>query len=209
MRRIVLRVLAATAAVAVLAAVALAVAVYGWDYPVAELAPERGGPLVVVDRHGVVLREVPSASGRPGRAGWVTLDALPPIAVLAVVASEDDRFFEHTGVDPRGVARATWLNLRGGRVAYGGSTITMQLVRMLHSGGKPRTLARKIAEAVRAMRLERAMGKREILEQYLNRAYYGNDASTQSTKCGARNGAGCNRGTTGSSSARSASATSR
>jgi penicillin-binding protein 1C len=170
------RIVAWIAAVPVAAAIALAVAVLGWRYPVEELSVERGGPLIVVDRDGTVLREVPSADGRPGRAGWVSLDSLPPAAVAAIVASEDERFYQHHGVDPRGVVRALWLNVAGGRVAYGGSTITMQLVRMVHHAGAPRTLGHKIEEAVLALRLERELGKREILEQYLNRAYYANGA---------------------------------
>jgi penicillin-binding protein 1C len=155
---------------------ALLAAVYLVSYPVDTLAPDRGGPLVITDRDGVPLRSLPSADGRPGRAAWVPLDRVPAAAVLAIIASEDHHFYRHRGVDGRGVARAAWLNLRNLRLAYGGSTITMQLVRMADGPDKPRTLRRKVSEAVRALRLERAMDKRAILEQYVNRAYYGNGA---------------------------------
>ncbi len=154
----------------------LAVAVWGWSYPVARLAPELGGPLRVTDRHGHLLRSVPGPSHRPGRESWVGLAEIPSHVILAVLASEDARFYEHRGVDPIAVARAAWLDLRAGRYAYGASTLTMQLVRMLDPELRPPTLANKLAQAVLAMRLERAVGKREILEQYLNRAYYGNGA---------------------------------
>ena len=160
-----------------LAAGVLAVAVLGWDYPVHELSPDRGGPLVLLDRHGLELARVPAADGRPGAADWVRLDQVPAVAVATFLVSEDDRFFEHGGVDPAGLGRAAWLDLKEGRLAYGGSTITMQLVRMLHSAGQERTLRRKLVEAVLAMRLERAASKQQILEQYLNRAYFGNGAS--------------------------------
>jgi penicillin-binding protein 1C len=106
----------------------------------------------------------------------VRLDAVRSHAILALLASEDRRFFEHAGVDPVGIARAMWLNLAGGKIGYGGSTITMQLMRMTHSQGEERTLANKIKESILALRLERAMGKREILEQYVNRAYFGRGA---------------------------------
>jgi penicillin-binding protein 1C len=169
------RAFAAGAAVTALAAAALAIAVFGWDYPVESLSPDRGGPLVVVDRSGLLLARVPGERG-PGRDAWVELDRVPAIAVATFLVSEDEGFFDHAGVDLRGLGRAAWLDLREGRMAYGGSTITMQLVRMLHSAGEERTIRNKIGEAVLAMRLERALGKAEILEQYVNRAYFGNGA---------------------------------
>ncbi len=155
---------------------ALLVAVFCFPYPTAKMSPAGGGPLLITDRNGALLRSVPSPDGRPGRENWVALDRIPSHAVLTVIASEDSGFYEHRGVDGRGVARAMWLDLRQRRAAYGGSTITMQLARMLHSSGEPRTLTNKIREAVYALRMERAVGKATILEQYLNRAYYGHGA---------------------------------
>jgi penicillin-binding protein 1C len=166
----------AVLALTVLGAVALAIAVFGWSYPVAGLAPERGGPLLVLDRHGRLLRSVPGPAHRPGRAAWVPLERVPSHALLALIASEDRRFYEHPGVDAVGLARAAWLDVRAGRLAYGGSTITMQLVRMVDPDLQRRSVAGKIAQLVQALRLERAVDKRFILEQYLNRAYYGNGA---------------------------------
>jgi penicillin-binding protein 1C len=154
----------------------LAVAVLAVPYPVERLSPDAGGPLVILDRRGEVLRRVPAEDGRPGREAWVPLERIRSHAVLALVQSEDERFFEHAGVDPVGLARAVLLNLREGRLGYGGSTITMQLMRMVHNPGEPRTLANKIEEAVLALRLERSMDKRDILEHYLNRAYFGRGA---------------------------------
>jgi penicillin-binding protein 1C len=170
------RVVLAGLALGLASFVALMIAVYGWDYPVEELSPDRGGPLVVVDRNGMTLAHIPAADGRPGRHGWIALDQVPAIALATFLVSEDERFFEHGGVDVGGLGRAAWLNLDEGRLGYGGSTITMQLVRMLHSPGAERTLRNKVVESVLAMRLERAASKREILEQYVNRAYFGNGA---------------------------------
>lgn len=163
-------------ALAVAGVLALIIAVYGWDYPTELLDPDAGGPLVVEDRHGRVLARLPSADGRPGRGAWVRLDDVPAVAIATFLVSEDQDFFEHGGVDWAGVGRAAWLNLGERRFAYGGSTITMQLIRMVHSAGQPRTLRNKLEESVLAMRLERDMDKRTILEQYVNRAYFGNGA---------------------------------
>ncbi|HUT77938.1 MAG TPA: transglycosylase domain-containing protein [Polyangia bacterium] len=176
LRRALAAALLAGCGLAGLAFQSLAVAVLAVPYPVERLAPEAGGPLVILDRRGEVLRRVPAEDGCPGREDWVPLDRIRSHAVLTLVQSEDERFFEHAGVDPVGLVRAAWLDLRERRLGYGGSTITMQLMRMVHNPGEPRTLANKIEEAVLALRLERAMGKREILEHYLNRAYFGRGA---------------------------------
>jgi len=88
--------------------------------------------------------------------------------VKAVIAAEDKRFAEHGGVDLGALARASWQNITSGRRLSGASTITMQTVRLIHP--HRRTLFWKLVESVQALRLERALGKDEILSQYLNRA---------------------------------------
>lgn len=98
---------------------------------------------------------------------WVPLDELPPYVWQAFIAAEDRRFFEHTGVDFLGIARAMVVNLRAGRSRQGGSTITQQLVKNLLVG-KERSYERKLKEAVLAYRLEKALTKQEILELYVN-----------------------------------------
>jgi len=170
------RLLLLTLTLALAAAMGLVVAVVAFPYPVGQLSPREGGPLVLVDRAGRELRSLPAVDGRPGRDRWVTLDRISSHAVLTLIASEDQSFFEHHGVDPWGVARALWLNLRPGGGRFGGSTITMQLMRMVHSAGKPRTWRNKLREAVLALRVERALDKHAILEQYLNRVYFGHGA---------------------------------
>jgi len=159
-------------AVAIAAGLALVAAVYLVDYPVNRLAPEAAASLQLLDRDGHLLRALPLRGG--GRATWVGLDQVSPSVILATLASEDHRFFDHHGVDARAVLRALWLDLRPGRARSGASTLTMQLVRMVEA--RPRGLANKLREAVLALRLERALSKQQILEQYLNRAYYGNGA---------------------------------
>jgi penicillin-binding protein 1C len=162
-------------AAALAATAALAVAVLGWRYDVARLRPRESTSLSVIDRRGVVLRSLPIAGG--GRASWVPLSEVPATLIAATLAGEDRRFYAHAGVDPLALLRALYLDLRGARLRYGGSTLTMQLVRLLE-GPSPRrrTVWNKLRDTVLALRLERAVDKRTILEQYLNRAYYGNGA---------------------------------
>jgi penicillin-binding protein 1C len=137
--------------------------------------PTHGGPVVIVDRHGEVLRRVPSTDGRPGRAAWVALSDVGSHAVLTLLASEDQRFYEHDGIDASALGRAFWLNLTTDRT-YGGSTVTMQLARLVYSPGEERTALVKLGEMRAAIAIEAAFEKDEILEQYLNRAYYGHGA---------------------------------
>lgn len=107
------------------------------------------------------------------RRVWVPIAELPPVVWQAFVASEDRRFFDHEGVDPIGIARALVVNLRGGGTKQGGSTITQQLVKNLLVG-KEKSYRRKVKEAVLAYRLERELGKMQLLELYVNYIALGN-----------------------------------
>ena len=102
----------------------------------------------------------------------VRLADVPAPLRAAVLATEDVRFYEHGGVDPRGILRAMWTNVRKGRVAEGGSTITQQLIksRLLTP---ERTLSRKIHEALLSTALEWRYSKDQIFEAYLNEVYLG------------------------------------
>lgn len=102
----------------------------------------------------------------------IDLRKLPPHVPGAVIAVEDRRFYDHHGVDPRALARAIVVNLRAGQVAQGGSTITQQVAKNLFLT-PDRTLARKIKEALLALKLEQRFTKEEILSLYLNRVYFG------------------------------------
>lgn len=101
----------------------------------------------------------------------VTLDRVDPAYVAALIALEDKRFYSHTGVDPVAIVRAAWTDLRAMRRVSGGSTITMQLARLLEP--RPRTIRSKLVEMFRAMQLDARLSKREILELYLSRTPYG------------------------------------
>jgi penicillin-binding protein 1B len=104
----------------------------------------------------------------------VTLGEIPAVLLEAVMAVEDRRFWEHPGVDPVRVAGAALHDLRTGRLAQGGSTITQQLVKNYWLGPE-KTFVRKIREAVMALLLEARRDKPEILLAYLNEVYLGQD----------------------------------
>ena len=105
----------------------------------------------------------------------VPLKDIPKHLRDATIAIEDSRFYRHSGVDMRGIARAVWENVRGHRIRQGGSTITQQLARNVYLTRR-KTVERKAQEAVLAILMERNFTKDKILELYLNRVYYGSGA---------------------------------
>ena len=100
------------------------------------------------------------------------LHQAPPALLQALLVMEDRRFMDHQGIDPHGVIRAAWRNLRAGRVVAGGSTLTQQLVKNLYLGSE-RTFQRKAREALMALLLEWHYSKSEILEAYVNEVFLG------------------------------------
>ena len=97
---------------------------------------------------------------------------LPPDLVQAVIAIEDRRFFSHYGLDPRGLARAMFANLRAGRFVQGGSTLTQQLAKNVFLT-PDRTFKRKVQELLLAFWMEARLSKQEIMALYFNRVYFG------------------------------------
>ncbi|MDY7040003.1 MAG: PBP1A family penicillin-binding protein, partial [Chloroflexota bacterium] len=111
-----------------------------------------------------------------GKHTPLSLDQIPLALRQATIATEDANFYSNPGVDARGIIRALWINLRGGEVLAGGSTITQQLARNLlldPQERSERTLIRKLRESILAWRLARTYSKDEILAFYLNQTYYG------------------------------------
>ncbi|PYQ28654.1 MAG: hypothetical protein DMF56_15590 [Acidobacteria bacterium] len=106
----------------------------------------------------------------------VTLEQVPKQLQDAVVVTEDVRFWSHPGVDPFGIVRAVFKNMRKGGVAEGGSTLTQQLVKNYYLTSE-RTMKRKVVEAFMAVVLDARYSKREILEAYLNDIYLGRNRS--------------------------------
>jgi penicillin-binding protein 1A len=103
---------------------------------------------------------------------YATYESFPQHLIDAVVATEDRRFFSHFGIDPLGLLRAAYSNLRAGHVVQGGSTITQQLAKIMFLSSD-RTMKRKLQEVILALYLEQKFTKKEILTIYLNRVYMG------------------------------------
>lgn len=129
----------------------------------------------IFDRNEQLLYEIlPPQSGRNTA---LDLSAVPQHCLDAVIATEDANFYNHPGVDVVGILRALWINLRGGEVIAGGSTITQQVVRNLLFDPEQRaerSLRRKLREGILALRLQSAYSKDDVLALYLNQSYFGN-----------------------------------
>ncbi|MCB9453995.1 MAG: transglycosylase domain-containing protein [Anaerolineaceae bacterium] len=129
----------------------------------------------IYDRNGQLLYEILPPEG--GRNTAIPLEEIPAYCTHAVIATEDANFYSHPGVDVVGIARALWINLQGGEILAGGSTITQQVARNLLLDPEQRaerSLHRKLQEAILALRLQTAYSKADILALYLNQTYFGN-----------------------------------
>jgi 1A family penicillin-binding protein len=129
----------------------------------------------IYDRNGHLLHEIIAPSG--GRRIWVPYQQISPHLINATVATEDERFWQHPGVDPISIFRAVIQNVREGEIVSGASTIPQTLVDVVLLSPQERTeltLRRKIREAVLASEISRRYSKREILEIYLNEVNFGN-----------------------------------
>lgn len=105
----------------------------------------------------------------------VPLSRISPYVQEAVVANEDSRFYSHIGIDPIGMLRALWVDIKNRQVVEGGSTITQQLAKNMFLS-QQRTLPRKLKEILLALVIERRFSKQEILQAYLNQVYFGEGA---------------------------------
>lgn len=124
----------------------------------------------IYDVNGTLLSSIHDEANRD----IVDLNNVSPHLKRAVLAIEDSYFFSHHGINPPSVARAFLANLEEGETVEGGSTVTMQLVKNLFLS-PDRTVSRKLAEAVLALRLEQVFSKDQILEMYLNQVYWGHN----------------------------------
>ncbi len=132
--------------------------------------PEVGDGVMVVAQDGTPLRAYPTPDGM-----WryhITPEEVSPYYLQAVIAYEDQHFYHHLGVNPFGLVRAGWQWMTSGHIVSGGSTLTMQVARIL-DGSTERTLGGKGLQMLRALQLEAHLSKREILMMYLNYAPMG------------------------------------
>lgn len=109
----------------------------------------------------------------PEKRYWAAIDQIPVFLQNALVAIEDSRFYEHGGIDLRGITRALVKDVVTGRMAEGGSTITQQLIKNKYLSGK-KTIQRKFNEGLMALEYERKYTKKQILEMYFNEVHFGN-----------------------------------
>ncbi|TCR70394.1 penicillin-binding protein 1C [Bosea sp. BK604] len=147
-----------------------ALAYYASTLPPLDFAAARDRSTVVLDREGKLLRPFLTADGR-----WklpVGHDDVDPRYLAMLKAFEDKRFDGHHGIDPGAMLRAAGQMLLSGRIVSGGSTLTMQVARLLEPR-EERSLAAKLRQAVRAVELERRFSKNEILDLYLTLAPFG------------------------------------
>ncbi len=163
---------------AVFALIAIAViAVTSWVLDVAADAPslascrpiDKGGNSAIYAADGTKLGLIASDEARTP----VSIERIPKSVQLATVAIEDQRFYQHGGVDAEGILRAALKDLEAGEPVEGGSTITQQLVRNLCIANPERNLERKIVEAKLAIEYAKRHSRKEVLGQYLNIASYG------------------------------------
>lgn len=143
-----------------------------WLYALGPLprVDEAGFSTEVVDRDGRLLRPYSAEEGR-WRLKASVADADPRYLAM-LIAYEDKRFHSHHGVDPAALLRAAWLLVSNGRIVSGGSTLTMQVARLMEPRSE-RSLGAKLRQMARAVQLERAFSKDEILSLYLSLAPYG------------------------------------
>lgn len=134
------------------------------------LTYQRDGTITMVSADGVILQKL-----GPATRETINYEAMPEHLVEAFIASEDQRFYEHDGVDYRGIARAAWANVQNRELVEGASTITQQLARIVFLD-QERSFQRKIKEAMMATKLEDSLTKEQIIERYLNLVYLGSGA---------------------------------
>ena len=139
--------------------------------PTTAKARGRDQSSVILDAKGRLITRLYAEQNRRDKP----LSKMPSALRQAVVATEDQRYYEHAGVDPMGIARALFSDVILGRKAQGGSTITQQYVKNAF-GSPEKTLKRKVSEALLANKLEKHYSKDQILELYLNTIYFGHGA---------------------------------
>jgi penicillin-binding protein 1C len=163
---------AATAAIAVGLLLVAAFAAWIASLGPLPLAQARQTSVTIVDRNGKLLRAFAMKDGR-----WrLPVDAqkdVDPTYLKLLLAFEDQRFYDHAGVDPIALARAAWQLVSSGHIVSGGSTITMQLARLMEEPAHHRSFYAKLRQIVRAVEIEQQLSKEQILNLYLAMAPFG------------------------------------
>lgn len=132
--------------------------------------PDVPTPSRIIDSNNKLIATIAQVNTVP-----VDLEEIAPAMQQAMVAIEDERFYQHNGIDFKGLIRAVYQNVKSGEIVQGGSTITQQLAKNLYLGPE-RTFDRKLKEVYFTIQLERTYTKKEILNMYLNHVYFGQGA---------------------------------
>ncbi|BAU28316.1 transglycosylase [Aneurinibacillus soli] len=122
-----------------------------------------------------VVREISNQKIIENKSRFLSLQQIPGAFQLAIIETEDRRFYSHFGIDPIGIVRSFFVDVQGDQLREGGSTITQQLIRNTILGPE-KTFTRKIKEVVLSVALDSFMSKQEILDLYLNIIYFGHGA---------------------------------
>jgi penicillin-binding protein 2A len=148
----------------------LTAASYVTSLDVTKLGEPMTTPTRILDRHGKEIYKLSVKQTEP-----VSLDRMPPVLLDAIIAVEDRRYYEHSGVDIASIARALYVDIKERGFAEGASTITQQLAK--HAFLTPdKSIKRKLKEAAYALKIEMTYDKEEVLERYLNSIYFGEGA---------------------------------
>ncbi|WP_412176732.1 transglycosylase domain-containing protein [Bacillus sp. T3] len=148
----------------------LVVNLFIWTSDVSKLDKPAPQPTIIYDKNGRIASKIASSN-----IEGININQIPKHMIYAVVATEDQQFYKHNGVNYLGIVRALTQNMISGEVVAGGSTITQQLAKnafLTHE----RTYTRKIKELILTKKIERTYSKEEILERYLNQIYFGEGA---------------------------------
>lgn len=143
---------------------------FGAEFSVDELQTAQSSR--IVDRNGTVITDLRGEQNRTD----VEFEDVPPLVYNAVVAIEDERFWDHSGIDLKAILRAARSNVNAGGISQGGSTITQQYVGNVFLERSDQTAGRKVEEIFMARRFEQRFSKEFILGRYLNWVYFGNGA---------------------------------
>lgn len=144
--------------------------IFIWTSDVSKLEKPAPQPTIIYDQHGEIASKLSNS-----KIEGVSLDEISKHMIHAVIATEDQRFYHHHGINYFAVAKAFATNLLNGEVVAGGSTITQQLAKNVFLSHE-RTLTRKMKELILTKKIERSYSKDEILERYLNQIYFGEGA---------------------------------
>ena len=144
--------------------------IFIWKSDVSKLEEPTPQPTIIYDQNGEVASKVTGS-----KIDGINIDQIPEHLIHAVIATEDQKFYKHSGINVIGIVRAMTQNTMSGEIVAGGSTITQQLAKNVFLT-QERTYTRKFKELILTKKIERTYEKDEIMERYLNQIYFGEGA---------------------------------